>query len=72
MKTYYTNIEKEIRTKVGNKKVFLLVSGGVDSTVCFTLLNPYVYIVTRLHNGIDNSEASSLLTRKCREPMIYS
>ncbi len=28
----------EIKTKIGDKKVFLLVSGGVDSTVCFALL----------------------------------
>ena len=27
-----------IKEKVGDKKVFLLVSGGVDSTVCFALL----------------------------------
>lgn len=27
-----------IKTKVGDKKVFMLVSGGVDSTVAFTLL----------------------------------
>jgi GMP synthase (glutamine-hydrolysing) len=27
-----------IKKKIGDKKVFLLVSGGVDSTVCFTLL----------------------------------
>lgn len=27
-----------IKDKVGDKKVFLLVSGGVDSTVCFALL----------------------------------
>jgi GMP synthase (glutamine-hydrolysing) len=35
-------IEKEIekiKDKIGNKKVFLLVSGGVDSMVCFALLN---------------------------------
>ena len=34
-------IEQEIESikeKVGNKKVFMLVSGGVDSTVAFTLL----------------------------------
>lgn len=30
---------QEIRTQVGNKNVFLLVSGGIDSTVCFALLN---------------------------------
>lgn len=29
---------EEIKQKVGNKNVFLLVSGGVDSTVCFALL----------------------------------
>lgn len=29
---------KEICTKVGNKKVFMLISGGVDSTVAFTML----------------------------------
>ena len=29
---------KQIKKQVGNKKVFLLVSGGVDSTVCFALL----------------------------------
>ena len=28
----------KIKEKVGDKKVFLLVSGGVDSTVCFALL----------------------------------
>ncbi len=29
---------KDIKKQVGKKKVFLLVSGGVDSTVCFALL----------------------------------
>lgn len=29
---------KEIRTKVGDKKVFMLISGGVDSTVAFMML----------------------------------
>ena len=29
---------RQIKKQVGNKKVFLLVSGGVDSTVCFALL----------------------------------
>ena len=31
-------IIKKIKKQVNNKKVFLLVSGGVDSTVCFALL----------------------------------
>ncbi|HEC21206.1 MAG TPA: glutamine-hydrolyzing GMP synthase [Candidatus Peregrinibacteria bacterium] len=30
---------KEIREQIGNKKVFLLASGGVDSTVAFVLIN---------------------------------
>lgn len=29
---------EEIKKKIGDKKVFLLVSGGVDSSVCFALL----------------------------------
>ena len=32
-------IGKEILQEVGDKKVFMMVSGGVDSTVAFTLLN---------------------------------
>ncbi len=35
---YFLQIQKEIKKKVGKRKVFLLVSGGVDSTVCFALL----------------------------------
>jgi len=36
---YLKSIKKEILRKVGERKVFLLVSGGVDSAVCFGLLN---------------------------------
>lgn len=32
-------VGEEVLKKVGNRKVFMLVSGGVDSTVAFTLLN---------------------------------
>lgn len=49
MKGYYEKIAEEVRREVGDlppsataragKKVFMLVSGGVDSTVAFTLLN---------------------------------
>lgn len=31
--------EKRVREEVGDRNVFMLVSGGVDSTVAFTLLN---------------------------------
>ena len=36
---YIKNISQEIKEKVGNRKVFLMVSGGVDSTVAFLLLD---------------------------------
>tara|TARA_Y100000310_G_scaffold183886_1_gene184031 strand:+ start:3334 stop:5124 length:1791 start_codon:yes stop_codon:yes gene_type:complete len=36
---YADSIQEEIKSQVGDKKVFMLVSGGVDSTVAFTLLD---------------------------------
>lgn len=36
---FLQEIEHDIQQKCRNKKIFLLVSGGVDSTVTFTLLN---------------------------------
>lgn len=38
-KGYLEIISESIRKQVGDKNVLLLVSGGVDSTVCFALLN---------------------------------
>lgn len=38
MEEYIEELKEEIRQEVGDKKVFLLVSGGVDSTVAFALL----------------------------------
>ncbi len=35
---YIEDIGKEIKEKVGDKKVFLMISGGVDSTVAYLLL----------------------------------
>lgn len=37
--TYIEDILEEIKQKVGDKKVFLMISGGVDSTVAFLLLD---------------------------------
>ncbi len=37
--TFMLEIRDEIRQTCGDRKVFLLVSGGVDSTVAFALLN---------------------------------
>ncbi|MFC1539676.1 glutamine-hydrolyzing GMP synthase, partial [Candidatus Latescibacterota bacterium] len=39
MDGYIENKMEEIRERVGDRNVFLLVSGGVDSTVTLTLLN---------------------------------
>ncbi|MFH1670494.1 MAG: glutamine-hydrolyzing GMP synthase [Patescibacteria group bacterium] len=39
VKSYASQIEEEIKETVGDRKVFMLVSGGVDSTVAFTLLD---------------------------------
>jgi GMP synthase (glutamine-hydrolysing) len=39
MSAYFESISERIKTQVGTGKVFLLVSGGVDSTVAFVLLN---------------------------------
>ncbi len=39
MHSYMNKIIEEIKQKTGDKKVFLLVSGGVDSTVLFALLD---------------------------------
>ena len=39
MKNYYLSIGESIEKKTKGRNVFLLVSGGVDSVVAFTLLN---------------------------------
>lgn len=39
IESYAEHISKQIKQDVGDRKVFMLVSGGVDSTVAFTLLN---------------------------------
>ncbi|MBL8028658.1 MAG: glutamine-hydrolyzing GMP synthase [Fibrobacteres bacterium] len=54
MKSYTNAIGEEIRTKVGNRNVFLLVSGGVDSVVAFALLNKVLTDKRVLGLHIDN------------------
>lgn len=39
MESYIENSGEAVRRQIGKRKVFLLVSGGVDSTVCFLMLN---------------------------------
>ena len=56
MKSYLPLITSRIREQVGNRKVFLLVSGGVDSTVAFVLLNrvlgPQKVLGLHIDNGM--------------------
>ncbi len=39
LKSYAERIGNEIKKDVGDKRVFMMVSGGVDSSVAFTILN---------------------------------
>ena len=39
IESYAEHISAQIKQEVGDRKAFMLVSGGVDSTVAFTLLN---------------------------------
>jgi len=54
MKSYMPLISEKIRTEVGSRKVFLLVSGGVDSTVAFVLLNKVLGTERVMGLHIDN------------------
>jgi GMP synthase (glutamine-hydrolysing) len=39
IESYAKHVGEDLKKEVGDKKVFMLVSGGVDSSVAFTLLN---------------------------------
>ena len=54
MKSYLPLISNKIRSEVRDRKVFLLVSGGVDSTVAFVLLNRVLGADRVLGLHIDN------------------
>lgn len=54
MKSYMPLISEKIKKEVGDRKVFLLVSGGVDSTVAFVLLNRVLGTDRVLGLHIDN------------------
>jgi GMP synthase (glutamine-hydrolysing) len=62
--TFLESIAEDIRQKAGKRNVFLLVSGGVDSTVAFSLLNNVLgkerVLGVHIDNGLmrlDESEA---------------
>jgi GMP synthase (glutamine-hydrolysing) len=60
---FQKKITDEISSSCGSKKVFLLVSGGVDSTVTFALLNktlgPDRVLGIHIDNGLMRHEESS-------------
>jgi len=51
---YLKNIETSIKQQCKDKKVFLFVSGGVDSTVAFSILNNALGVQNVLGLHIDN------------------
>jgi len=62
MKSYLPLISQRIKDQVGDRNVFLLVSGGVDSTVAFVLLNrvlgPDRVLGLHIDNGMMRLEES--------------
>ncbi|HEX7510709.1 MAG TPA: glutamine-hydrolyzing GMP synthase, partial [Chitinivibrionales bacterium] len=58
-------LTQDIRSKCSGRKVFLLVSGGVDSTVAFTLLNtilgPQRVMGLHIDNGLMRHEESAAI-----------
>ncbi len=74
MKSYLPLITERIKKQVGDRKVFLLVSGGVDSTVAFVLLNRVLGPENVLGLHIDNGmmrlgESASVMEFLEREGM---
>ncbi|MBF0432171.1 MAG: glutamine-hydrolyzing GMP synthase [Fibrobacteria bacterium] len=63
MKRYFQILEERVNEQCKGKKVFLLVSGGVDSTVAFALLNkilgPDQVIGLHIDNGLMRKNESS-------------
>lgn len=59
IKNFLNQIQDTIRQQVGDRKVFMLVSGGVDSTVAFTLLNQVL--------GEDRVQGLTIDTGFCRK-----
>ncbi|MBD3419370.1 MAG: glutamine-hydrolyzing GMP synthase [Chitinivibrionales bacterium] len=68
---FIEDINREIRTRCEGKKVFLLVSGGVDSTVCFALLNkalgPSRVLGLHIDNGLMRKGESEAILNYLKE-----
>ncbi|MBT4482883.1 MAG: glutamine-hydrolyzing GMP synthase, partial [Candidatus Latescibacteria bacterium] len=69
MEGYIEQKMNEIRRQVGDRNVFLLVSGGVDSSVVFTLLNHALGEDRVLGLHIDNGLMRKNETAKVREAL---
>ena len=71
MQNFIRDSMQQLETKIGDRKVFLLVSGGVDSTVCFLLLNKALGTgrVQGLHidNGFMRLGETALVERLLRD-----
>ena len=71
MENFIRDSMEALEGKIGDRKVFLLVSGGVDSTVCFLLLNKALGIdrVQGLHidNGFMRLGETALVERLLRD-----
>lgn len=66
-RTFLNEITTQIQSFCKNKKVFLLVSGGVDSTVAFTLLNKALgnerVLGLHIDNGLMRQDESSAVIK---------
>ncbi|MCD6459090.1 glutamine-hydrolyzing GMP synthase [bacterium] len=69
IKGYLNDIFEKIKNQVKNKKVFMLVSGGVDSTVAFTMLNKILGEDRVLGLTIDNGFCRKNEIDQVRETM---
>jgi GMP synthase (glutamine-hydrolysing) len=71
MENFIRDSMQQLEEKIGDRKVFLLVSGGVDSTVCFLLLNKALGTerVQGLHidNGFMRLGETALVERLLRD-----
>lgn len=67
---YLEHLKQEIKENIKNKKVFLLVSGGVDSTVAFMLLNealgPKKVLGLHIDNGLMRLDESKHIVRQLK------
>ena len=78
MANYAETAVREIREKAGSRNVFLLVSGGVDSTVSFLLLNralgPDRILGLHIDNGFmrkgETADVGAFLTREGFENLV--